>query len=83
MNVSPYIDAGQVLISSVLSVVGLIGWFIRKELGTINSRLDDHDSKILGLVEKVSELIGAFNARQRDRSTAPFKIHERRNEADY
>lgn len=55
---------GPVLISSVIAV---IGYFIKKELQEIGERLSDHDDKIFEMSNKVQELIGAFNARQRER----------------
>ena len=54
------IDVGQLIITSAIAT---IGYFVKKELTGINSRLDGHDGKILDLVRQVGILLGAVNAR--------------------
>lgn len=58
--IQPHIDIGQLIISGS---IGIIGWFVKRELEKISKRLDGHDNQILGLVRSVSTLIGAFNIR--------------------
>lgn len=59
-----HIDLGQIILSSM---IGIVGWFIKRELSSINGRLDNHDSKFYELVGQVNMLLGAFNARQQGR----------------
>lgn len=49
------IDLGQIILGASIAV---IGYFIKKEIGTLGARLDKHDAMILGLVSDVQRLIG-------------------------
>lgn len=58
------IDLGQIMISLLL---GIVGYFVKRELEKISLRLDGHDGRILDLFEKVGELMGTVNARVKSR----------------
>jgi hypothetical protein len=58
MQISGNIDAGQVLISAITSCLVVIGWFIKRELGIIASRLDKHENLIFDLSSKVQRVLG-------------------------
>jgi len=53
------IDLGQILVASLIAIVG---YFVKRELNQITTRLDRHDSVILDLIRDVSTLIGRTNA---------------------
>lgn len=50
------VDLGQILLGCLL---GIIGYFIKRELSMIHKRLDKHDNIILNLFGSVNRLIGA------------------------
>ena len=52
---SPHIDLGQVILAGLISI---IGWFIRRELTSLTSRLDKHDGILIKMVENIGELKG-------------------------
>ena len=47
---SPNIDAGQLLITGMIAV---IGYFIKRELDTITKRLDKHDSMLIRMISRM------------------------------
>lgn len=49
------VDLGQLFI---MCMIGIVGYFAKKELDTINSRLDSHDRIILDVVAKIGRLFG-------------------------
>ena len=57
---SSNIDLGQLITAGA---IGIIGYLIKRELTSMSSRLDSHDSLILKLVHDVGTLIG--NRRKR------------------
>lgn len=52
------IDLGQLLISGITSCLFIIGWFIKRELSTIASRLDRHEELIFDLSNNIQMLTG-------------------------
>lgn len=54
------VDLGQLLI---VGAMGIIGWFVKKELTTINERLDGHDERIFTMMGQLQNLVGALSAR--------------------
>jgi ABC-type transporter Mla subunit MlaD len=58
--ISTHVDLGQIIIASML---GIIGYFVKRELASISNRLDKHDGQIIGLIKTVAEVYGAMNAR--------------------
>lgn len=58
MNISGHIDAGQILISCITACLLVISWFIKRELGTIASRLNRHEELIFDLAGHVQRILG-------------------------
>ena len=56
-----HFDLGQVIIASMLAI---IGWFIKKEITIMGTRLDKHDDMFLKLVGDVQRLIGMYDRRR-------------------
>jgi hypothetical protein len=49
------IDLGQIIISSLLAI---IGWFVVRTINQFSKRLDRHDDMLFNLVQDVQFLIG-------------------------
>ncbi len=60
---SPNVDLGQVIIAGMLAV---IGYFIKRELASIGSRLDKHDTLILKMFGDINRLLGRAGLRVRE-----------------
>lgn len=59
--ITPNIDLGQIIIGSL---IGVVGWFIRKELISFNARLDKHDSMFLEMTKVIGKLEGMVGFRR-------------------
>lgn len=51
------IDLGQIIIALCC---GVIGFFIKREIGNISTKIQYHDTAIVHLSTQVAELIGAM-----------------------
>jgi hypothetical protein len=50
-----HVDLGQVIIASL---IGTVGYFIKKEISTFGARLDRHETIIFGMAQNISTVIG-------------------------
>ncbi len=55
MNVSANIDFGQMLIATLIAIVG---WFIKKEITDFGKRLDKHEDVIFNMTQTISTVLG-------------------------
>lgn len=56
------VDLGQIIIIFVGGLLGVIGWFTKKEITRLTLRLDRHDSALFDLAGQVQRLIGYYEA---------------------
>ena len=52
---TPSIDLGQLALGILIAI---IGWFVKKELNSLTTRLDRHDNILIRLVSELGELKG-------------------------
>lgn len=60
--ISPSIDLGQLIVALLLSILTLLGWFIKKEITNFGKRIDRHDEILFNLTGTVQRLIGYYEA---------------------
>lgn len=67
-----HIDLGQIIIGVLVGVVGIVGWFIKKEIVTFGQRLDKNETAIFNMAQQVSTAVGQIGI--------IMKLYERRLE---
>lgn len=60
MVVNSTIDLGQIIIATLIAIVG---WFVKREINSFNSRLDRHEIVITKLSGHVQNLMGRMQIR--------------------
>jgi PII-like signaling protein len=58
LTVQAQIDLGQLVIAILLSMIGIVGWFIKREITTFSRRLDMHEERFLQLSNQLSVVMG-------------------------
>lgn len=59
---STNIDLGQLILATL---IGLVGWFLKKEINEFKTRLDEHEKGFFKLAGDVQRLIGQYEERAR------------------
>ena len=57
------VDLGQLIISSL---VGIVGWFSVRTLSRVETRLDRHDEQISEILEQLSFIIGSLRLKKHE-----------------
>lgn len=60
VTINGNIDLGQLIIAGLVGFLSFIGWFIKREVTTVNSRLSKHDEALVNLAADVQRLIGYY-----------------------
>ena len=85
MNV--HIDLGQVILIGVSLVIAIIGFFIKKEITSFGTRLDEHQRILFQMAQTLATAVGkvdiidkVVNGRTHDLSKPPSSGTERRRQ---
>lgn len=70
MRITLHLDVGQLLISSLIAIVG---WFIKREITVFGNRLDKHEELLRGVIGSVQRLIGYYNGLSAALRVPPIK----------
>ena len=49
------IELGEIIVACT---IGIVGWFIKKEIATLGQRLDKHEELIIAITKELSQVIG-------------------------
>lgn len=56
--INAHIDLGQLIIAILIALLGIIAWFIRKEITEFGLRLDKHETMLFRMTQNVSIVMG-------------------------
>lgn len=77
--ITSHIDLGQIVL---VLLVGIVGWFVKREIEGLNRRLDNHENLIRGLADTVQYVAGKIDSnsetwngiQERRKKSNQFKI---------
>ena len=49
------IELGEIIVACT---IGIVGWFIKKEIATLGQRLDKHEELIIAITKELSQVVG-------------------------
>ena len=55
MSTLATIEIGQFFVGVM---IGIVGWFIKKEINTLGQRLDTHEAMIVGITKDLAKVVG-------------------------
>jgi len=64
--ITPNIDTGQIIISVLLVLITIVGWFIKRDITSFGHRLDKHDEMLYKLARELSQLMGHYSNETKD-----------------
>jgi hypothetical protein len=53
-----HIDLGQLIISTLIAIVAIVGWFVKKEIKSFGDRLDKHEQVLFDMNAVLSRAVG-------------------------